>query len=125
MAQANPYLQFVEEPDEAPAAASKAGGSNPYMALIDSEPDKSSDFTGQAARGIKSGWTAVESTPRALQFLGQAQTLKGIQQTLATFDAIDQGKELPKPREIEEILKDDDMTEHRQLILELRQELDK
>ena len=32
-------------------------------------------------------------------------------------------EELPKPREIEEILKDDDMTEHRQLILELRQEL--
>ena len=26
--------------------------------------------------------------------------------------------ELPKPREIEEILKDDDMAEHRQLLLE-------
>ncbi len=31
--------------------------------------------------------------------------------------------ELPKPREIEEILKDDDMAEHRQLMLELKSEL--
>lgn len=31
--------------------------------------------------------------------------------------------ELPKPREIEEILKDDDMAEHRQLLLDLRSEL--
>ncbi len=31
--------------------------------------------------------------------------------------------ELPKPREIEEILKDDDMAEHRQLVLELRKDL--
>jgi len=31
--------------------------------------------------------------------------------------------ELPKPREIEEILKDDDMAEHRQLLLELRAQL--
>lgn len=31
--------------------------------------------------------------------------------------------ELPKPREIEEILKDDDMAEHRQLMLELKAEL--
>lgn len=31
--------------------------------------------------------------------------------------------DLPKPREIEEILKDDDMSEHRQLMLELRSEL--
>jgi segregation and condensation protein B len=33
-------------------------------------------------------------------------------------------EELPKPREIEEILKDDDMAEHRQLLLELRTQLD-
>lgn len=32
--------------------------------------------------------------------------------------------ELPKPREIDEILKDDDMAEHRQLLLELRAQLD-
>jgi segregation and condensation protein B len=32
--------------------------------------------------------------------------------------------ELPKPREIEEILKDDDMSEHRQLLLELRTQLE-
>ena len=32
--------------------------------------------------------------------------------------------ELPRPREIEEILKDDDMAEHRQLMLELKSELD-
>ncbi|MCA1803177.1 MAG: SMC-Scp complex subunit ScpB [Rhodothermaceae bacterium] len=31
--------------------------------------------------------------------------------------------ELPKPREIEEILQDDDMAQHRQLILELKAEL--
>jgi segregation and condensation protein B len=31
--------------------------------------------------------------------------------------------ELPKPREIEEILRDDDMAEHRQLMLELKSEL--
>ncbi len=31
--------------------------------------------------------------------------------------------ELPRPREIEEILKDDDMAEHRQLMLELKSEL--
>ena len=31
--------------------------------------------------------------------------------------------ELPKPREIEEILKDDDMAEHRQLMLELKSDL--
>lgn len=33
-------------------------------------------------------------------------------------------EELPKPREIDEILKDDDMAEHRQLLLELRTQLD-
>lgn len=32
-------------------------------------------------------------------------------------------EELPKPREIEEILKDDDMAEHRQLMLELKSDL--
>lgn len=32
-------------------------------------------------------------------------------------------EELPKPREIDEILKDDDMAEHRQLLLELRAQL--
>lgn len=32
-------------------------------------------------------------------------------------------EELPRPREIEEILKDDDMAEHRQLMLELKSEL--
>lgn len=32
--------------------------------------------------------------------------------------------ELPKPREIDEILKDDDMAEHRQLLLELRSQLE-
>lgn len=33
--------------------------------------------------------------------------------------------ELPKPREIEDILKDDDMAEHRQLMLELKAELER
>ena len=33
-------------------------------------------------------------------------------------------EELPKPREIDEILKDDDMAEHSQLLLELRTQLD-
>ena len=33
-------------------------------------------------------------------------------------------EELPKPREIDEILKDDDMAEHRQLLLELRTQLE-
>lgn len=33
-------------------------------------------------------------------------------------------EELPKPREIDDILKDDDMAEHRQLLLELRTELE-
>ena len=32
-------------------------------------------------------------------------------------------EELPKPREIEDILKDDDMAEHRQLMLDLKSEL--
>jgi segregation and condensation protein B len=37
------------------------------------------------------------------------------------LNAID---ELPKPREIDEILKDDDMAEHRQLLMERQMELD-
>lgn len=32
-------------------------------------------------------------------------------------------EDLPKPREIDEILKDDDMAEHRQIMLELKAEL--
>jgi segregation and condensation protein B len=77
-------------------------------------------------RGVDSGYVVKQLLEKGLITVagrndgpGRALLYKTSDRFLKHFglNAID---ELPKPREIEEILKDDDMAKHRQLILELK-----
>ncbi len=84
-----------------------------------------------AIRGVDSGYIIRQLLEKKLVDVAGRKDAPGkplLYRTSAVFlkhFGINSVDELPKPREIDEILKDDDMTEHRQLILELRQELDK
>jgi segregation and condensation protein B len=84
-----------------------------------------------AIRGVDSGYIIRQLLEKKLVDVAGRKDAPGkplLYRTSGVFlkhFGINSVDELPKPREIEEILKDDDMTEHRQLILELRQELDK
>lgn len=84
-----------------------------------------------AIRGVDSGYIIRQLLEKKLVDVAGRKDAPGkplLYRTSSVFlkhFGINTVDELPKPREIEEILKDDDMTEHRQLILELRQELDK
>lgn len=82
-----------------------------------------------AIRGVDSGYIIRQLLEKKLVDVAGRKDAPGkplLYRTSSVFlkhFGINSVDELPKPREISEILKDDDMTEHRQLILELRQEL--
>jgi segregation and condensation protein B len=82
-----------------------------------------------AIRGVDSGYIIRQLLEKKLVDVAGRKDAPGkplLYRTSATFlrhFGINSVDELPKPREIDEILKDDDMAEHRQLILELRQGL--
>ncbi|MEX2656846.1 MAG: SMC-Scp complex subunit ScpB [Balneolales bacterium] len=80
-------------------------------------------------RGVDSGYIVRQLMEKQLIEIagrydgpGRALLYRTTSIFLQHFD-INSIDELPKPREIEEILKDDDMAEHRQLMLELKSEL--
>ncbi len=81
-------------------------------------------------RGVDSGYVVKQLLEKGLigvagrnQGPGRALLYKTSDLFLRHF-GLNSVDELPKPREIEEILKDDDMAKHRQLILELKAGLD-
>lgn len=81
-------------------------------------------------RGVDSGYIVRQLLDKGLievagRYDGPGRAL--LYRTTSTFlthFGINSIEELPKPREIEEILQDDDMAEHRQFMLELKSELD-
>lgn len=80
-------------------------------------------------RGVDSGYIVRQLLEKNLiEVAGRADkpgrplVYKTTQNFLKHF-GINSVEELPKPREIEEILQDDDMAEHRQIMLELKAEL--
>ncbi len=81
-------------------------------------------------RGVDSGYIVRQLMDKGLievagRYDGPGRAL--LYRTTSTFlthFGINSIEELPKPREIEEILQDDDMAEHRQFMLELKSELD-
>ncbi len=80
-------------------------------------------------RGVDSGYIIRQLLEKQLIEIagryegpGRALLYRTTSVFLQHFD-INSIDELPKPREIEELLKDDDMAEHRQLMLELKSEL--
>jgi len=82
-------------------------------------------------RGVDSGYVLRSLLEKNLiEVAGRAETPGRplYYRTSTTFlehFGLNSVSELPKPREIEEILKDDDMAEHRQLMLELKAELER
>lgn len=80
-------------------------------------------------RGVDSGYVVRQLLEKELVDVAGRNDSPGrplLYQTNSTFlkhFGINSIDELPKPREIEEILQDDDMAQHRQLILELKAEL--
>lgn len=82
-------------------------------------------------RGVDSGYVVRSLLEKDLiEVAGRAETPGRplYYRTSATFlehFGLNSVSELPKPREIEDILKDDDMAEHRQLMLELQAELER
>jgi segregation and condensation protein B len=81
-------------------------------------------------RGVDSGYIVRTLLEKKLVIVAGRRDSPGKPLLYKTSDTfllhfgISSVEELPKPREIDEILKDDDMAEHRQLLLELRQQLD-
>lgn len=81
-------------------------------------------------RGVDSGYIVRQLMDKGLievagRYDGPGRAL--LYRTTSTFlthFGINSIEELPKPREIEEILQDDDMAEHRQFMLELKSELE-
>lgn len=80
-------------------------------------------------RGVDSGYITRQLLEKELIRVsgradkpGKPLLYKTSELFLKHFD-INSVKELPKPREIEEILNDDDMSEHRQLLMERQAEL--
>lgn len=82
-------------------------------------------------RGVDSGYVIRSLLEKDLiEVAGRAETPGRplYYRTSTTFlehFGLNSVSELPKPREIEDILKDDDMAEHRQLMLELKAELER
>lgn len=82
-------------------------------------------------RGVDSGYVIRTLLEKGLiEVAGRAETPGRplYYRTSTTFlehFGLNSVSELPKPREIEDILKDDDMAEHRQLMLELKAELER
>ncbi len=82
-------------------------------------------------RGVDSGYVIRSLLEKHLiEVAGRAETPGRplYYRTSTTFlehFGLNSVSELPKPREIEDILKDDDMAEHRQLMLELKAELER
>jgi segregation and condensation protein B len=81
-------------------------------------------------RGVDSGYIVRTLLEKKLILVAGRRDSPGKPLLYKTSDTfllhfgISSVEELPKPREIDEILKDDDMAEHRQLLLELRTQLD-
>lgn len=81
-------------------------------------------------RGVDSGYIVRTLLEKKLVIVAGRRDSPGKPLLYKTSDTfllhfgISSVEELPKPREIDEILKDDDMAEHRQLLLELRTQLD-
>ena len=84
----------------------------------------------EQVRGVDSGYiirTLLEKKLVAVAGRKESPGKPLLYKTSDTFlmhFGISSVEELPKPREIDEILKDDDMAEHRQLLLELRTQLE-
>jgi segregation and condensation protein B len=82
-------------------------------------------------RGVDSGYVVRTLLEKDLiEVAGRAETpgrplYYRTSETFLQHFGLNSVSELPKPREIEEILKDDDMAEHRQLMLELKAELER
>jgi segregation and condensation protein B len=80
-------------------------------------------------RGVDSGYVVRQLLEKELVDVAGRNDTPGrplLYKTNGTFlkhFGINSIDELPRPREIEEILQDDDMAQHRQLILELKAEL--
>jgi segregation and condensation protein B len=81
-------------------------------------------------RGVDSGYMLRQLLEKMLvQVAGRANTtgkplLYKTTETFLKHFGINSVDELPKPREIDEILKDDDMAEHRRLLMERQMEHD-
>jgi len=81
-------------------------------------------------RGVDSGYIIRTLLEKKLLLVSGRRDSPGKPLLYKTSEAfllhfgISSVEELPKPREIDEILKDDDMAEHRQLLLELRTQMD-
>jgi segregation and condensation protein B len=81
-------------------------------------------------RGVDSGYMLRQLLEKMLvQVSGRADTtgkplLYKTTDTFLKHFGINSVDELPKPREIDEILKDDDMAEHRRLLMERQMELE-
>lgn len=81
-------------------------------------------------RGVDSGYMLRQLLEKMLvQVSGRADTIGKplLYKTTDTFlkhFGLNSVDELPKPREIDEILKDDDMAEHRRLLMERQMELE-
>jgi segregation and condensation protein B len=82
-------------------------------------------------RGVDSGYVVRSLLEKDLiEVAGRAETpgrplFYRTSETFLQHFGLNSVSELPKPREIEDILKDDDMAEHRQLMLELKAELER
>lgn len=82
-------------------------------------------------RGVDSGYVIRSLLEKDLiEVAGRAETpgrplYYRTSNTFLEHFGLNSVSELPKPREIEDILKDDDMAEHRQLMLELKAELER
>lgn len=82
-------------------------------------------------RGVDSGYVVRTLLEKDLiEVAGRAETpgrplFYRTSDTFLQHFGLNSVSELPKPREIEDILKDDDMAEHRQLMLELKAELER
>lgn len=82
-----------------------------------------------AIRGVDSGYMAKQLLEKGLiEVSGRADSpgrplLYRTTNVFLKHFNLNALNELPKPREIDEILKDDDMAEHRQIMLELKSEL--
>lgn len=124
--QFHPWLQFIQHENASRKVSQSAIETLAIVAYR--QPITKPEI--EQIRGVDSSYIVRNLLEKKLILVAGRKDAPGkplLYRTSPTFllhFGINSVDELPKPREIEEILKDDDMAEHRQLLLELRTQLE-